>query len=393
MGLRSLSIVVEQAGREIPVFEKNFPYQGVLNRDGSARFQTEFIINPHLLKLAQGQIDIHARVRDYSRRGGGDGNMALVHHKTIIDTVPPSLRAISRLHNINHGGTGLILYQVSSDIKKSGVHVGDLFFTGYPVQNSQKNVFLCYFAIPHDADLSPSIYLWAEDRAGNQSKTTFYHHIRRKRFRQDTIHVSDSFLNRILPYFSSYLGDGDQSDVEKYIRVNNDLREENHRTIQELCRKTSKDRLWEGSWQSLKNAAAMARFGDRRTYYYGKEKIDEKVHLGVDLASLANSPVPAANHGIVIFAGQLGIYGQTVVLDHGQGLGSLYGHLSKIEVTKDQTVRKGDRIGYTGQTGLAGGDHLHFSVMVHGTFTNPIEWWDDHWIKDNIDKKLALLED
>ncbi|MCP4682337.1 MAG: M23 family peptidase, partial [Desulfobacterales bacterium] len=44
-----------------------------------------------------------------------------------------------------------------------------------------------------------------------------------------------------------------------------------------------------------------------------------------------------------------------------------------------------------GQTGLAGGDHLHFGVMVGGVFVNPIEWWDSHWIQDNITRKLALL--
>jgi len=51
-------------------------------------------------------------------------------------------------------------------------------------------------------------------------------------------------------------------------------------------------------------------------------------------------------------------------------------------------VKKGDIIGNTGTTGLAGGDHLHFSMLVHGTFVNPKEWWDPHWIKDNITAKL-----
>jgi len=136
----------------------------------------------------------------------------------------------------------------------------------------------------------------------------------------------------------------------------------------------------------------MARFGDKRDYYYKGKKIDEQVHMGVDLASLANSDVPAANNGRVIFADRLGIYGLTVVLDHGQGLASIYSHLSNIGVQIDQDVTKGEIIGSTGQTGLAGGDHLHFGVMVSGLFVNPIEWWDNHWIQDNIMKKLALLK-
>ena len=136
----------------------------------------------------------------------------------------------------------------------------------------------------------------------------------------------------------------------------------------------------------------MARYGDKRLYFYKGKKIDEQFHLGVDLASLANSPVMAANGGRIVFAEKLGIYGLAVVIDHGQGLTSLYAHLSNIDVASDQTVKKGDVIGQTGRTGLAAGDHLHFSVMVHGVPVNPIEWWDDHWIQDNVMRKLALLQ-
>ncbi len=136
----------------------------------------------------------------------------------------------------------------------------------------------------------------------------------------------------------------------------------------------------------------MARFGDKRFYYYKGKIIDEQTHMGVDLASLASSKVGAVNNGRVIFADRLGIYGLTVVLDHGQGLASTYSHLSNITVKPEQTVSKGDVIALTGQTGLAGGDHLHFGIMVNGLFVNPIEWWDNHWIQDNVIRKLAAIK-
>ena len=142
----------------------------------------------------------------------------------------------------------------------------------------------------------------------------------------------------------------------------------------------------------MKKAATMATFGEERTYYYKGKVADKSVHLGVDLASLAASPVQAANTGRVIFAQDLGIYGQTVVLEHGQGLYTMYGHLSGIDVTVDQLITKGDIIGTTGQTGLTTGDHLHFGFMVHGVFVNPVEWWDPHWIRDNIYRKLNMVE-
>lgn len=393
-GLKKLKVSIDQEGRSIPIFEKQFPFEGLFNRQGAHQYEKEISIDPSALDLAQGRADLNIHVWDYSRRGGGDGNMTLAHHKMIVDTIPPSLRAISRMHNINWGGSCLIIYQTSSDTQESGIFVNDLFSPGFPIENgSQKGIYVCYYAIPYDSSLTPLIYMWAKDRAGNRSKTTFYNHIRKRGFGRDRINITDRFLKRVLPYFSSYAHETGASDIEKFIHINNDLRRENHLTLVKLKEKTSSKRLWDGPWLRLKNAATMAGFARERYYYYKGKKVDEQVHLGIDLASLANSPVQAANHGRVIFADRLGIYGLTIVLDHGQGISSVYGHLSSINVRLDQDVSKGDTIGYTGQTGLASGDHLHFGIMINGVFVNPIEWWDSHWIKDNITRKLALLEE
>jgi murein DD-endopeptidase MepM/ murein hydrolase activator NlpD len=112
--------------------------------------------------------------------------------------------------------------------------------------------------------------------------------------------------------------------------------------------------------------------------------------MGVDLASTTNASVEAANHGIVAYAGYLGIYGNFVIIDHGFGFFTLYGHLNSIDVKKGQAVRKGDVMGHTGSSGLAGGDHLHFGMLIGGQFVNPQEWWDAHWIADNVTKKTVV---
>lgn len=296
------------------------------------------------------------------------------------------------MNNITQGGTCLVLYQASSDTEESGIFVDDLFFPGFKAGGGAKEGdHVCYFTVPYYADKIPSIYLWAKDKADNRSTSTFYTHIRKRNFRQDRINISDRFLNKILPYFSYYPDPEKQDPVSRYVRLNNELRKENHQKIMQLNERISPERLWDGVWLRMNNAATMAGFGDHRTYYYKGKKIDEQVHLGIDLASLANSPVEAANNGRVLFADRLGIYGLTVLLDHGQGLCSLYGHLNEINVAVNDDVKKGAIIGHSGQTGMAGGDHLHFSVLVHGIFVNPLEWWDPHWIKDNIDRKLAVL--
>jgi murein DD-endopeptidase MepM/ murein hydrolase activator NlpD len=391
-GLKKVEVIANQEGRKVILLEKKFPFEGLLNRGGVRIYEQEIFVDPSELKLAQGRVDLRVNVWDYSRRGGGDGNIAVGEHKMIVDTIPPALRSVSRMHNINRGGSGLVVYQTSSDTDQSGVYVDDLFFPGFPADvKSQEGIHVCYFALPHFSGLNPSIYLWAKDKAGNRSKITFYYHIRKKRFRKERINITDRFLKRVLPYFSFYPLNSEDSEIKKYLKINNELRTESHQVFYKLREDTSPTRLWEGPFLRLKNAATMSRFADQRVYYYKGKKIDEQVHLGVDLASLANSPVQAANNGRVVFAERNGIYGFAVVLDHGQGLATLYGHLNGAEVTLNQEVNKGDIIGYTGQTGLAGGDHLHFGVTVNGVAVNPIEWWDGHWINDNVTKKLALL--
>ena len=138
----------------------------------------------------------------------------------------------------------------------------------------------------------------------------------------------------------------------------------------------------------MPNGKETASFGEERTYFYSGRVIDHQDHLGYDLAVTKHAPVPAANSGIVVFAGFFGIYGNAVVIDHGYGLQSIYGHLSSIAVTEGQDVSIGDIIGRTGETGLAGGDHLHFGTLLQGLPVDPREWWDGHWIRDRISRKL-----
>ena len=392
-GLKELKVVYNQGGTDVTLFEQKFPFQGLLNREGVRDFKKELDIDPSGLQLAQGRVDLEVRVWDYSRRKGGDGNMTVIQHTMTVDTIPPSIRAASSMHNINIGGAGLVVYRASSDTIESGVYVDDLFFRGFPAgAESKEGTYLAYFALPYNSESDPSIRLLARDRAENTASANFYYHINLKQFDSENMNISDSFLRSILPYFFDYKFNPDDSDIEKYLKINNDLRKMDDETIFKLAENPAREGYWEGSWVTLKNAATKARYADHRTYYYNGKKIDEQYHLGVDLASLANSPVEAGNSGKIIFAGKNGIYGLMVVIDHGQGIASLYGHLSGMEVAVGDMIKKGDIIGYTGQTGLAGGDHLHFSMLVHGVFVNPLEWMDQHWIEDNITKKLDLIK-
>ena len=393
MGIKALRVSYSQGNTDVVLLEMKFPFEGFLNKNGVRQYTRTFQIAPTQLRFAQGKIDLNVQVWDYSRRNGGDGNMNVIKHSMIVDTIPPALRPISKMHNVSTGGTGLIIYSTSSDTAESGVYVDNNFFKGFPAgENSKDGTYLAYFALPFNVGKDPEIYLWAKDKAGNTTRTNFYYHIIRKKFRNEKLNISDSFLKRVLPYFDYYGLDPALSDKDKFVIINNELRKKDNAALFELLKNTNPKRLWEDKWLRMKNAANMAQFADHRSYYYNGEKIDEQYHMGIDLASLANSPIEASNNGIVVFADRNGIYGLTVVLDHGQGLASLYGHMSSIDVKVGDTVKQGDIIGHSGQTGLAGGDHLHYSVLVHGIFVNPVEWWDTHWIQDNIIRKLDLIK-
>ena len=116
--------------------------------------------------------------------------------------------------------------------------------------------------------------------------------------------------------------------------------------------------------------------------------MDRQDHLGFDLAVTSRIPVLAANDGVVLHASWLGIYGNCVIIDHGLGVQSLYGHLSSFDVKVGDAVSKGKPIGRSGMTGLAAGDHVHFTMLLNGRPVNPVEWWDSHWMQDRVERKL-----
>jgi murein DD-endopeptidase MepM/ murein hydrolase activator NlpD len=389
MGLKDIKVIVKQEGPGIPILNKDFPYEGLFNKRGIHRFEQTFSIDPKQLNLVQGQATIVIEIHDFSKRRGGDGNLTIIEHKMVVDTIPPSISAITRNHNLTMGGSGLVIYRISTDTEESGVFVNDRFFPGIPLREPSHEFNLCYFAVPYQAKKEDvSLYLWAKDMAENETKGSFFYHIRKKQFRRENIRISERLLETVVFSFSPELFEHDASPIEKFLFINKELRKSNDEALQEVCRSFTEKRLWDGPWLRMKNAATMAQFGDRRIYYYKGEVIDQAVHLGVDLASLAQAPVQAANNGKVILARDLGIYGRSVVIDHGQGLCTLYGHLNSVQIAEGQTVAKGEIIGTTGKSGLATGDHLHFGFLVHGVPVNPIEWWDAHWIQDNIDRKL-----
>jgi len=334
-----------------------------------------------------GPVELRITARDASWSNLFKGNIQTRTVTFTLDSQPPQITLESYRHNLNRGGSGLAGFTVSEDLAKAGIRIGEFFFPAYQQDNG---VYLCFFSFPYTIDPGQDRPLvMVRDQAGNTSRAGFHHYVNDKRFPRSEIRLSDSFLQSKMVQFESLFPALDDS-LDLFLKVNGELREKNRKALLEIGRETLKEPLWSGRFLRQPGAARRASFGVRRTYTYQGKEVDRQTHLGVDLASVARDTVPAANSGRVAFVGWLGIYGQIVVVDHGMGVQTMYAHLSQTQVNKNQRVSKGEIIGRTGATGLAGGDHLHFAVLISGVPVNPVEWWDQAWIENNILPKLEL---
>lgn len=386
-GLRKIWVGILQNGKETVLLEKEIPQKDFLSGSGVGEYQVELTLVPKEIGMSDGEAVLRISVWDYSWKDWWHGNVSYKEEALLVDTKPAQIEVLSNAHNISQGGAGLIVYRLSEACPQSGVQVGDNFFPGMAGYFQDPLVYLCLFALRQDQGGDTALSVTAEDVAGNLSKTGFYNHIQKKSFKTDRINISDGFLERKLPEFDLAEAKG-LSSVEKFLKINEEMRQENFDTIVDITRNTDPVMYWQGKFDRLPGAATRATYAEERDYFYQGKKIDHQTHLGIDLASVSNAPVPAANSGRVAFADRIGIYGNTVIIDHGFGLFSLYSHLRSMSVTPGQILQKGEIVGHTGTTGMAGGDHLHFSILVHNTFVNPIEWWDGTWIENNITLKL-----
>ena len=311
----------------------------------------------------------------------------------------PRVSVVSTHHYINLGGTEMVVYRVSPEDVESGVLVGNVEYPGYPATGARGQgvsitdpaLRVAFYALLYDQDVHTPMRIFARDAAGNSARADFDFTEFPKPFKRSRIELDDKFLDRVVPAIlegtQEIKPEGDT--LAKFLVINGELRRKNAEKIASMAKQTSPEMLWGGIvFHPFTNSAVESAFADQRTYVYKGKEVDKQTHLGFDLASIAGNPVVASNRGKVLFAEELGIYGNCVIIDHGMGVQSLYAHLSSIGVKAGDAVEKEQVLGRSGMTGLAGGDHLHFTMLVNGKMVNPVEWWDPHWIEDRILRKL-----
>ncbi|OLN30276.1 peptidase M23 [Desulfovibrio sp. DV] len=375
-GIRSLTVTVAQGQRRVDVLRKNYdpPRDRV-----SERFSLESS------ELRGGTFEMQIAAFDGSHANLGAGNAARVSKRMHLDPVPPTIKALTPAHYMRQGGAGLVVYEVNKDVARSGVMVGDRFYPGYKQKSGQ---YVCLFAFP--SDMEPDAYkprLFVEDAAGNEKTGFFVNMAIKRRFREERVEITDEFLAARLPAFAG-LFPQERDPVERFKKLNSELRRQNADFIASLAAKSGPEPLWEGGFIYLPRSVVRGSFGAQRVYVANGQEIGREVSNGIGLASVPGAQVPAANSGNVVFAGPLGVYGNTVVIDHGLGLSTVYANLSSMAVAAGDAVKKGDPVGATGTTGLTPGDQVLFAVYLSGQPVIPIEWWDAHWIEDNVTTKM-----
>jgi hypothetical protein len=390
-GLRAVAVRLQAGGVPYELLAETYP---AATWRGSGVTEKRLHIDADLvqLKVPEGPATLDVFVDTYAWHLLKPSPAPRLSVPVTVDWTPPRVDLLTTQHNVRLGGVELAVFRLGTDAVHSGIQVGKYFFPSVIGYFADRGVALAFFAIPQDLGPDARPQLIASDAAGNQREVYIPCTVKPRRFGERTLAVDDDFLARKVPEIEHDSGLPATADLVKgYLYINGELRQKNEARIREVTAYSTPQPLWDGPFHRQSNAAPLSSFADRRTYTHNGQVIDHQTHLGYDLASLKLSPVEAAQNADVVFADNLGIYGNTVILDHGLGIFSLYGHLSSIGVKPGDHVETAQALGQTGDTGLAGGDHLHFSIMLWGTHVDPIEWWDAHWLHDHVTEKLKMF--
>ena len=377
-GLRSLRVELVDGDKTQVLLEEAYP-GSLISGGPRIEHSASVPLDPKAVGKLGDQAKVHITARDWSWRQWLSGNAAERDLPIVVDVDPPRLSVETGLSYGQRGGSGAVAYRVSEPTSADGVRVGERFYRGYPKPGGAEGERIAIFAIPFGVAGTPQVV--ARDAAGNETTASWPLVVKEVPQPIASVTLTRSFFDNVLPR----LAGGETPDpAASFNDVNTRVRAENEKRIRELLADTSTAPLFDGGLQQLANSQVTSRFAEQRTYFVDGAAVSKATHYGYDLASTAGAPITAAAAGRVAYADELGIYGNCVLIDHGMGVGTLYGHLSSFDVHAGDTVKQGQTLGRSGSTGLAGGDHLHFAVLVGDTYVDPVEWWDAKWVETHI---------
>jgi len=378
-GISKVSATVEQNGAQYAVWQMTQPTKA---KDDIWSFTAGARTTPQLHD-GKAKLIVEATSNDLLHR------TSRVERELTVVTQPPSVSVDSEQHYLYLGMADLATFSVAGSWTAAGVRVGDQSFRAWPMPGGKPGLF-SLFAFAWNMPQGTIPMVFASNGAGNDVTSPLTVQFPKKEQPKYTVHdlqVSDSFMQKVVGELDPN-GSGDV--VSRFVKINNEMRKSNNKTLSDLRLKTADHFFFSQPFARQAHSQAEATFADLRNYIYQGKKIDQQVHLGYDLAVTQHVGVEASNDGRVVYAAPLGIYGNCIVVDHGYGLQTIYGHLSHIDVHEGDMVKRGQVMGQSGMTGMAGGDHIHFAMQLDGVQIDPKEWWDPHWIQDHIAKRVDL---
>ena len=386
-GIRRVAAFVEQNGSRYPVWETTQPVRRIFSQRNVADSAWNFTVGTKTtpqLKEGPARLIVEATSNDLR------GKTTHLEREVTVVTRPPTLSVDSEQHYLYRGMADLVTFDIAGSWTEAGVHVGDQTFRSWPMPGNNKPGFFSLFAFAWNMPAGTAPVVYATDAAANEVTGHMVFQFPKReqpKYRVRDLQLDDRFLQKVVGELDPN-GSGDL--LSRFLKINNQMRRANNKTLSDLRLKTEPRFLWSQPFLQQLNSKVESNFADVRNYFYQGKKVDQQVHLGFDLAVTQHVGVVASNDGRVVYAAPLGIYGNCIVVDHGYALQSVYGHLSEIAVREGDMVKRGQILGKSGQTGLAGGDHIHFSMQLDGVQIDPREWWDGHWIRDHIAKRVDL---
>ena len=378
-GVRSVNAIIEQNGTSYPIWQMAQPSK---TKEATWNFTAGVKTTPQL-KDGKAKLIVEATSNDLLRHS------ARIERDVTVVTRPPTVSVDSDQHYLYIGMADLATFDVTGAYTAAGIRVGDESFRAWPMPGGKPGLFSLY-AFAWNMPQSTIPVVFASNGAGNDVTSPITVIFPKKEQPHYTVHqlqVSDQFMQKVVGELDPN-GSGDM--VARFVRINTEMRKQNNKTLADLRFKTADHFLFSQPFQRQPHSQAEATFADLRHYIYQGKEIDQQVHLGYDLAVTQHVGVQASNDGRVVWAAPLGIYGNCIVVDHGYGLQTIYGHLSHIDVHEGDEVKRGQVMGQSGMTGMAGGDHIHFAMQLDGVQIDPKEWWDSHWIQDHIARRVEL---
>jgi hypothetical protein len=380
-GVSKLTVTLAQNGAQYPALQSS-----AVSKDADTTFNFEVGV-----KSTPQLHDGPAHLTLEATSGGLFHKTTRWEHDVNVVTQPPMVSADSDQHYLYLGMADLATMNVTGSYTSAGVRVGNQTFRAWPMPGGKPGLFSLFaFAWNMPAGTTPLVF--ASNGAGNDVTTPLTVIFPKKEqpvYTQHAIQISDQFMQKVLGELDPN-GTGDP--VARFVKINTEMRQANNKTLAELRLKTTGSFLWSQPFIRQSHSQAEATFADVRSYMYHGQKIDQQVHLGYDLAVTQHVGVEASNDGRIVWAAPLGIYGNCIVVDHGYGLQTIYGHMSRLDVHVGDMVKRSGIMGLSGMTGMAGGDHVHFAMQLDGVQIDPKEWWDPHWIKDHVARRVDMAD-